>query len=477
MEKLRKLPGLRDLNERSWFALMQAYETLTTLFSSRGYRVIDTPILEPTELFVRKGGGEMAAQMYSFTDPGGNLVSLRPEFTSSIVRSCIEEGQLPILPLRAQYGGPVFRYRGDHEHYRQFHQAGVELLGSGHPRADSEILALASQGLSALGIGNVQLVLGDLGVYNELTGYLGLSERARVFVLSNVGQLKQGIKGLEAVQDKARKFRLLSNGSPTDSVLAQIDDLKEDQARDLIAGMIGQEEPGSLGQRSPEEVAERLLNKVRGTEDRAKVTRALELASRLASIEGDPQTSLTKAETLLSSEGINSRALARFREVVDLLDGEEVCGTSVRIDFGMARGIAYYTSMVFELVDAQSGGSFGGGGRYDDLGRAMGSDHDLPALGFAYDMEQLLAKLARPSTVAKGPAGQPGTLVVPGTPEAFVRARDVAAELRKGDAPIEMEVCGRNFEESLAYARAKAIETVVEVSNSGERKTHTVGIQ
>ena len=85
--------------------------------------------------------------------------------------------------------------------------------------------------------------------------------------------------------------------------------------------------------------------------------------------------------------------------------------------------------------------------------------------------------MARPSTVAKGPAGQPGTLVVPGTPEAFVRARDVAAELRKGDAPIEMEVCGRNFEESLAYARAKGIETVVEVSDSGERKIHTVGIQ
>jgi histidyl-tRNA synthetase len=92
-------------------------------------------------------------------------------------------------------------------------------------------------------------------------------------------------------------------------------------------------------------------------------------------------------------------------------------------------------------------------------------------------MEQLLAKVARPSTVAEGPAGRPSTLVVPGTPEAFERARDVAAELRKDDAPIEMDVCGRNLEESLAYARAKGIETVVEVSDSGERKTHTVGIQ
>ena len=76
----------------------------------------------------------MAAQMYSFTDPGGNPVSLRPEFTSSIVRWFLGEDQLDVLPLRAQYSGPVFRYRGDYEEHRQFHQAGVELIGSGTPK-------------------------------------------------------------------------------------------------------------------------------------------------------------------------------------------------------------------------------------------------------------------------------------------------------------------------------------------------------
>ena len=60
------------------------------------------------------------------------------------------------------------------------------------------------------------------------------------------------------------------------------------------------------------------------------------------------------------------------------------------LDLGMARGIAYYTGIVFELFDNQSGLSLGGGGRYDSLARNMGSPRHIPALGFAYDLDRLL---------------------------------------------------------------------------------------
>ena len=147
MDNLKKLPGFRDLATGLRCLTSTAFIPSCQTFSPPyGYDAIDTPFLEPTEMFLRKGGGEMASQIYSFIDPGGNPVSLRPEFTSSILRWCLEEDRLAMLPLRVQYGGPVFRYRRQGDEYRQFHQAGVELIGSSDPRADAEALMLACQG-------------------------------------------------------------------------------------------------------------------------------------------------------------------------------------------------------------------------------------------------------------------------------------------------------------------------------------------
>ena len=69
----------------------------------------------------------------------------------------------------------------------------------------------------------------------------------------------------------------------------------------------------------------------------------------------------------------------------------------------MARGIAYYTGIVFELLDGNSGLSLGGGGRYDGLARNMGSPRDVPALGFAYDLDRLLDGIAKPPSGANSP--------------------------------------------------------------------------
>ena len=475
MEKLRKLPGTRDLQEGSWLALKGVQDRLRDLFSSRGYQVIDTPILEPTELFFRKGGGEMATQMYSFADPGGNQVSLRPEFTSSIIRHCIESDPPPVLPWRAQYTGPVFRHSDEGQGYRQFHQAGVEFIGSSHPRADGEVLALACQGLSSLGLADSRLVLGDLGVFNQMLEEWGLSERARVFVLSHVGALREGRSGLEAVREKAQKFRLLSSGNQTDPVLADIGDLEETQARALIASLLRQEEPGSLGQRQPDEVAEGLLRKLRGADDRLKLDKALELAAGLAAVQGEPQEALSHAQDLLKAGGAGLSALDRLRQVVDLLSSEDVGGTSVTVDFGLARGIAYYTGIVFELVDSSGSVSLGGGGRYDGLAKALGSDQDLPSVGFTYSLELLLENLEATPKSGAPHKGRGSTLVVPSSSGAYAKALAVAGELRAGNQRVEMEVCGRGIEESLAYARVKGIDSMVEVSEAGERKVHQIG--
>ena len=324
MDNLKKLPGFRDLEQGPRLDLNRAYTVLSDIFSSYGYDAIDTPFLEPTEMFLRKGGGEMASQIYSFVDPGGNPVSLRPEFTSSILRWCLEEDRLDMLPIRVQYGGPVFRYRRQGDEYRQFHQAGVELIGSADPRADAEALMLACQGLSALGVEDLKLVLGDLGVYNRLALQMSLSERARVFLLDNVSRLRGGADGLRAVGDRAAKFRLISDGRGRNGLMAQLVGLKEAEARSLIASMIEREDPTALGQRTAEEVAERLLRKSRGAGEQSKMQQALSVASRLAAIQGPAGPALASAEDLLRSEGVDVQALEPLTRVVSLLENTDL---------------------------------------------------------------------------------------------------------------------------------------------------------
>ena len=98
MQPVRRLPGMRYESPQDLARRTAVQDGLRGLFSSHGYQCIDTPLLEPTELFLRKSGGELAARMYTFTDPGGNLVSLRPEFTSSAIQYYLERADTRRCP-------------------------------------------------------------------------------------------------------------------------------------------------------------------------------------------------------------------------------------------------------------------------------------------------------------------------------------------------------------------------------------------
>ena len=106
---------MNDSSQDSWLRKRGLQERLVALMDSYGYHLLETPVLESTELFLRKSGGELASRMYSFTDAGSNSVSLRPEFTAPIMRHYLEHAEavdvpapLAILrsgvPLRGRWG-------------------------------------------------------------------------------------------------------------------------------------------------------------------------------------------------------------------------------------------------------------------------------------------------------------------------------------------------------------------------------------
>ncbi len=127
-----------------------------------------TPIFEHTELFLR-GVGEttdiVQKEMYTFKDKGDRSVTLRPEGTAGAARSYIEHGiyNNP-QPTRFFYIGPMFRYENTQKgRQRQFHQFGVEMLGSYSPALDAEVISVAAELLKRLGINDVMLKINSLG--------------------------------------------------------------------------------------------------------------------------------------------------------------------------------------------------------------------------------------------------------------------------------------------------------------------------
>ncbi|MFH1560087.1 MAG: HisS family protein [Chloroflexota bacterium] len=358
--------------------------------SSHGYQAIDTPLLEPTELFLRKSGGELATRMYTFTDPGGNKVSLRPEFTSSAIRYYLERAGAESLPLRLQYSGPVFRY-DEAQGYKQFHQMGAEIIGGATPESDVEVLALAWEGLSLMRPPLLTCVVGHVGVLHLMLEEMGLSHRAQIFLIASLPRLKQDPEESQRVQEQAHSLGLMKSGENAGGSRPLVDDMEEGEAIALLQDLFHDSLSGLLGSRSMEEILTRFIQKLQRGDDPKKVERGISLFSRLASVKGEKEQALPQIRTILQEYGISPTVLTPLENV--LAGFHQRCpSASLTVDIGLVRGIAYYTGMVFEILapGPECPLILCGGGRYDGLVKALGGEEDVPTLGFAYTLETLL---------------------------------------------------------------------------------------
>ena len=172
LEKLYAVKGMNDIvppDSAHWEALE---DTVRALMSRYAYRMVRTPIVEPTALFVR-GTGEttdiVEKEMYSFEDKlNGEQLTLRPENTPGVVRAAIEHNLTYDGGKRLYYIGPMFRHeRPQRGRYRQFHQVGAEALGFGGPELDAELILMADALWKELGIGGVELQINSLGQPEE----------------------------------------------------------------------------------------------------------------------------------------------------------------------------------------------------------------------------------------------------------------------------------------------------------------------
>ena len=133
-----------------------------------GFREIRVPVFEHTEVFSRSVGDTtdvVQKEMYTFEDKGGRSITLRPELTAGVVRSVIENGLIyGSLPVKVCYIGGCYRYEKPQAgRLREFHQFGVECFGAASPAADAEVISLARQVLTNVGVKNISLEINSIG--------------------------------------------------------------------------------------------------------------------------------------------------------------------------------------------------------------------------------------------------------------------------------------------------------------------------
>lgn len=156
MSALQPVRGTHDLLPAEERRHRHVGDVARALSGRFGFQPIETPIFEFTTVFTR-GIGEatdiVAKEMYSFVDRSGDSITLRPENTAAVARALVSNGLTQSLPQKFFYHGAMFRHeRPQKGRQRQFHQIGVEYLGSALPIADVEVIACGVEILEALGV-------------------------------------------------------------------------------------------------------------------------------------------------------------------------------------------------------------------------------------------------------------------------------------------------------------------------------------
>ena len=461
-QAIQRVRGTNDVLPPADAGLRRLEAELRAGFEAFGYQGIQTPIIEPLELFLRKSGEEIVARMYAFSHWNRRLC-LRPELTASVMRACLAadlQGQS--LPLRFHYAGPSFRYeRPSRARFRQFTQVGIELIGAAGAAADAEVLHLACRGLQAVGISRCRLVVGHLGAVLQLLAQLGMSEHAQGLVLDLMEPIGRG--RLDVDEAVSRVVSLLGGaaGGQADGAVSGLPDalaqLPPEQATAIAADILARASlPVEGGSRQARHIIQRLLAKANRPDPTAQVRAAFEFVGELHRLRGG------ELRTALERRGLSTTPLDEVEGALGLLAayGPLGDGVDVEVDLSLARGLRYYTGLVFEIYVGSEEGPLQvcGGGRYDDLVRALGGREQVPACGFSYGLERL--DLVRPADADA--ATQPRVLVVAVAEDDHPAAVAVASQLRQVPGlVVEQDVRLRGPKAALRHADRGGINAVV----------------
>ena len=359
-----------------------------------GFSRVQTPVFESLELFTAKSGPGVISQLYAFQDKGERDLTLRPELTAPVMRMVAEEMRMDTKPLRLSYYGQCYRYEEFKTgRYREFFQYGVELIGASGPLAEAEVLALAVNMLHATGLEGWEIRIGHVGVLKDALTGLGLSSE----VDASTGE-----------PPIASAMRLLDKG----------DD----------AGLAALFESHGLDPANAEPLR------------------------ALASLDGGMETLGPARELLSSMDGVSLEALDELETTLTALAALAPAPPAMAVDLTVARGLDYYTGMVFEVKVEELGGEGQvlGGGSYKLLHLFGLPDLD-PCCGFGLGFDRVLLALEAQAAASGREEAVPGEVddrphiaIAPNKAD-HMPLLPLVASLREAGARVELLLSRKNY--------------------------------
>ena len=480
--KIHLLRGMRDVLNQEYEAQQTIQDSLQNHLRLHGYTPIDTPIVENTELYLRKSGEDIASRLFEFNFKS-RRIALRPEVTASILRTYVENLQDEPLPLRLQYSGSVFRYEKPQQNrFRQFMMTGVEMLGAEGAVADAEMVHMACMGLEKLGITRYKLTIGHTGVLEDFLHSLGLRKQLLNFLIRNMENIRK--RGMPYVIESLREIFPdveftaddLTAESPqaekqSQQLINVLKEMNNEEAHQAVTDFLHSLNIRIDTNRGEHEVIDRLLHKIREDQQAPKLKQALDYMQKLSELVGSPDVILDQANDLIRSYDLVPDAITDLKTLLETLSWYGEIQGNIEIDLGLNRGLNYYTGLMFEIhypADGEEDIQLCGGGRYDNLVTVLGGNTSTPALGFAYGIERI-ASVITPETTSM----IPDVFIIPIEPADLPYVLRIAQELRASNHIVEVSIDNRSVKKSLKHA-VKRNAPIVIIVGQNERDAHQV---
>ncbi|MBT0768061.1 histidine--tRNA ligase [Kineosporia sp. J2-2] len=423
------LRGFRDLLPEEMLLRNEVVARITRVYQSFGFVPLDTPVLESLPTLLGSGGEEADKQIFVVRENTKTVsaeeeppaeVGMRFDLTVPFARIIAQYAPQQIkLPFRRYHVGPVFRAddpQPEQGRFRQFTQLDADIAGTSTVAADAEIVAVLTAAFDSL----------------DLAAGTGYFVRVNNRKLVDAFLAGLGIEDFEVARHVLRVLDKADKITP-EALRAELGEGRYDVSGDRIRGV------GLAA-----DLIDRLLDFV-GVRQDTRAGTLDELAARL------PDSEQAQA------------ALAEVREFLSHLEALGVPEAGVRLDPGLARGLAYYTGTVYEATLVGAGvGSIGGGGRYDGLVSRF-SDDPVAAVGVSIGIDRLVTGLANLG-IEFGTTRTTADVVVLVMPKVDPAvATRVAAELRSAGVNTELyvgESVGK-VGKQLAYANAQGFRAAV----------------
>lgn len=411
--------GFRDVVSEEALVREELTSRVKACFAAKGYLPVETPTLEVLD--VMEAGGHVPEAPFKFFDSHGDLLAMRPDVTMQVARMCASRSEASggiEKPLRLRYTQRVFREKTIEAAARELTQCGAECLGVPGREADLELVSMFASALEECGLTQFTIALGSAGVLRDLLSESCASEQWQSAVLqayhtSNfvyLGELVEAAERASAAKRVSAAERV-STGASGSTVVEPSTDSTATNPSAIDGGTATNSPIGAAATNSPIGAAATELSASDKNDNSTPSnsstsdTNSYKLADPALTNPGEVRLEVAQAIFALSRLRGGKQALVEVRGLLEPFGCEESIteleavydalveqglGDKLLIDFSVMSSFDYYTGLVFEAYAPGLGSPLGGGGRYDNLLASYGAKK-IPAAGFAFYLEQVMA--------------------------------------------------------------------------------------